>query len=765
MRLFFLHLFRSIKKRPLQPIILVLTVLLSVAFTASALSLGDAISEENEGKMSSQYGTADLTVTQSGDTHSRFMLAERANSLLGDRGYAVGSFDLLLETEGGERLQAAALDLYTVNGIFPLSFTEYSPVNEDTLGESVFITASLSERLGYKLGDSLTLDVLGTKRSYRVAGISKTPLVNGRDVLIDLRGVMSALSYHSALVAALGADFLPATTLFIDLADGVSASEAVSVLRADSDFSDKSFTDLESIKNSSLTTITLRFVISVAIAMVGLVSAAVTFSCFYILSLKRKGENEAFVSAGACPLLLNLMQYAESLTYLLIGAPLGLLLSVPLSLLFDSLVGFEYARSALTSKNALAAASVSLLAVLITVTLFVLAKERNTAVIKKERIWLPLLIAATLGLILTLTISGTARLIIGVISICLVILLLLLSAPPLFSRISSLLSSRSEGKDSRVPLTYALKNSKNVRVLHNTSRLVALLVAALTATSCMVLASLGFASIHEGALVGDCAVINPTERFYMELSEDNSQSIVRVYQRSASFDNGQTVIVLSADSKDIFSDAMDIESLPTENGAVLSSASAKMLSTKVGDEVSLELDGKRLVLTVTDIARSGLPSIVIDSAYHGLGYNLLIADAPDADGGELLDTLSVAAAAEMSAVITIDELLLSRVELIEIYLVAGYIIAAALFVFTLIGLANNLYESYRERRRDFKLYSLAGADLSTVRRMKLCEVLYTLIFGTLLGALLSVPILLLLNRAAYSLNFEIFLCIRKLFAI
>ena len=764
MRLLFVHLIKSIRLRPLQPVILILTVALSVAFSASSLSLGRAISEENTNMNSMLYGTSDVTVTQSSSAKARFMLAERAEELLSGTGQAVGSLDLILGAEDGNEIRAAAVDFYEVGKIFTLSFSEYSAVTDDTLRESIFITRELSERLEVSVGDALTLTIFGLSRSYRVTGISETPLVGGTDALLDIRGAISALSYHSSLIAALGEDFLPYTTIFIDLNDGAEPSDAIALLRSDADFSDKSFTELADLREGSLVTVTLGFVIGASVAAVSLVSAAVTFSCFYILSLKRREENESLAYVGARPLFLNLMQNAEALIYLLVGAALGLLLSVPLSLMLDARVGIEYAKSAITLYSAATATLVATLSVLVTVTAFITTMGRGSRKAGKTGLLLPLLAAILVGLLLALLLSGAARLVSAVISIILILIFLLFWAPPVFSGISRIFAARAENKRKSAPLSYALKNSTRVKVLHSSARLVALLVISLAVATAMIVSSMGFSRLYASALSGDFAVVNPTERLYGRLSEDSSYSIFRVYQQTAAFDNGQTVAVFAADSPLAFGDEMDVGKLPEGNGALISSASARMLSVGEGDGVGIEIEGRRLELTVTEIVSSGLPLIVIGCESQGMAYNLLIADAAEEQQAQLLDSLTAAAGSEMSLVVAVDELLKENSRLIDVYVVAGCVIAAALLLFAVIGLLDNLYESYKHRREDFKLYLLAGASPADIRKMKLVEVLHTLAIGTLLGAFVSLPVLLLFNAAGYSLSFEVFLCIKKYFA-
>jgi hypothetical protein len=82
MMIFIKHLLRSIRKKPLQPIILVATLMLSVAISILVFSLDDAlISEATEGQ-AARYGTADVTVGLSGNSLSRFMFADKAEELL-----------------------------------------------------------------------------------------------------------------------------------------------------------------------------------------------------------------------------------------------------------------------------------------------------------------------------------------------------------------------------------------------------------------------------------------------------------------------------------------------------------------------------------------------------------------------------------------------------------------------------------------------------------------------------------------------------------
>lgn len=770
MRILFRHLFRSIGRHPLQPLILVLTVMLSVTFTASALTLRDAITEESEAHIAAQYGSADLVVTQGSGSDSRFMLAERTEALLGESCATVGIFNTVLSlSDGGESVFAVASDLYTVGDVFDIRFSEYLGISEDSLSRSVLISRGLAERLGLSLGDGLSVEILGVSRSFTVSGISEARYLGKYDVMLDTRAVMRALSQSSAFISAMGEDFLPSTTLYIDLSDTVTVGECISILSSDSDFSGKSFTDVDGIRNSSLITDTLDFVISVSVALIILVSAAVTFACFYILSLKRTDENESLTLAGARPLVMNSMQYGEILLYWLVGTPLGILLSVPASRLFGIAVGLSYATPALTVAGSAIAAFVMLLSVLLTATVFILTRGRRRRELPLGKMSLSALVLSAVLFVLTFALDGEARLTVGVLSVLSLILLLLLSAPIITRKISALASAalskggKTDGRGVRsAPIYYGLKNYLSVKVLHNTTRLVALLVAALISTGALVLASEGFMQLGEEMLDGDYAVLSPTERAYGKLSESENGSVMRVYQQSATYGEGKTLTVLAADSPRAFNPVLEIESLPSGGGAVISSTCREQLSLEVGDAMTVMLGGAPLILTVGAVADMGLPAVIIDSEHFGIGYNMLLVKA---DGGReeaMLSELSAVAAGEMSAVVEVSELIKSHTELLEIYISAAYVLLFALILFAAVGLADNLSESYRQRREDFELFRLAGASRRAIAGVKLTEVLLSLLLGAFVGILLSLPTLFSLNEAAHSLNFDLFLAIEKL---
>ena len=91
MRLFFKHLFRSTKRKPTQPLILLLTVALSLGMIISVLAVRESIKEERYLIEESRVGSAEIKITLTGSSDKRFIFTEDVEKALGNRATAVGS--------------------------------------------------------------------------------------------------------------------------------------------------------------------------------------------------------------------------------------------------------------------------------------------------------------------------------------------------------------------------------------------------------------------------------------------------------------------------------------------------------------------------------------------------------------------------------------------------------------------------------------------------------------------------------------------------
>ena len=288
MKLFFKHLLNSIKKRPLQPFILIFTLILAVMVCASSISLGGRIGNEvNERKIVTNGG-ADFTVKVSSSSKSRFMFADDAEKILNGKAKVSGIYELpLFLGQEKSTFFAVATDFLDAD-IFNLEFIEYQAINKSEINEVALVSKSFLEKNALSIGDNFTADVLGYQKTYKIVGVSEKQFLASYDVFINVSGVMQLLAEDSLLVSALGEKFKPCNTLYVDVLEGFTEQECISILKESKDFSDK---DFALVKEEDGDLNALGSLVYVFILLTLLLSATVVFCCFYIISSNRAEEN------------------------------------------------------------------------------------------------------------------------------------------------------------------------------------------------------------------------------------------------------------------------------------------------------------------------------------------------------------------------------------------------------------------------------------------------------------------------------------------
>ena len=109
MRLFFKHLYRSVLRAPLQPLLILLTVIASTAIAVTAFRMPTMYAAHLAEMYGGRGALGDLTVTLRGDSNTRLLFAEDAEELLGDTGEVLGEFRLSGYMGEGSETRAVAV--------------------------------------------------------------------------------------------------------------------------------------------------------------------------------------------------------------------------------------------------------------------------------------------------------------------------------------------------------------------------------------------------------------------------------------------------------------------------------------------------------------------------------------------------------------------------------------------------------------------------------------------------------------------------------
>ena len=440
MRLLFKHLGRSIRQKPLQPIILILTLTLSIATAIFAFTLDDMIANDVDAAQAIKYGNANVMIRVGNSSDSRFLFVDDVKDVLGESTKAVGCYELPMILDGtSDTAIGMATELDRVSDVFDMEFLAYGKVTKGSLCDVAFISADFAEKKGLSVGDTLTVETMGYEKNYRIEGISKHPFLATYDVMVDIGSVVRAFADQSLLFAAIGEDFKPCGKIYVSLDPslGMTKDEAVARLAADARFADKEWEDLSNIEKRNVNQDLLDVIVAMSVSLAALLSAVVAFCCLYILAKERSQENLIFSYAGARPSLLGFLQYAEVVGYWALAVPLGVLCAIPITRMLSAFVDLRYAEGSIRASNVAKSILIILAVCLLTVTCFIAfhkRAKRASAPPKASvtRRWLGWLLAILAGLLALLYLSAAKyRLAIYLVTTAVIILLIFLSTPML----------------------------------------------------------------------------------------------------------------------------------------------------------------------------------------------------------------------------------------------------------------------------------------------------------------------------------------------
>ncbi|MBO7196971.1 MAG: hypothetical protein J6V80_06620 [Clostridia bacterium] len=759
MRLILKHLFRTVRQRPTQPIILTLTLALSVVVSMFALTTDSMIMSEIIIATREEYGESDFTVSLNADSNSRFMFSSQVRDILGDRADAVGAFELAAFVGDDSRaVFAVATELDKISSIFDFRFTEISPISPSSVGECVFVSSDFARENSLSLGDSVEIEIGRVKRSYIVCGISDAKFMASFDLMLDVVGVMRILTSSSPILAPMADSFKPGGTIYVDASSGLE-NECIDLLLSDDSFSDKVITRVEEQVSGNNTVNFINIPMRVAVLLALLLSAAITYTCFYILSTERVEENIVLSYAGANGRMLSGLQYLEALVYWLIGGGLGLALSLPILGSIADFSGFRYAEAVTSGKNIFISELGILVSSLVAVAVFTHMPKEH---IGKKINRLSGVIAVTLGLgfiisyIAVFLMPPSYTFAPFVVGACFLLLLILTIVPGILKWLCHLIDSRI-GKTPRSAFKYAVKNLFKVSILHNTGRLVAA-VSIIVITMLFVIGSY-FGTIESSAAMisGDYAVLGANARCYELISSsENVESLYGIYYSREKIGYSYTSVI-SADTVDSLSPDLGVTELPVGNGAIISRGHSKMLSLDVGDSLSVEISGRKVELRIVEIAKSPTQFLLVDADGLGIAPNMIVVNGADGvSDSELFEELSFVTSLEMVAVTPLFDLLNEWVEPLRVFLRAALLLLAISVIFASIGILDNLGESYRARKGEFELYRMAGMSPVEITKMKMYEILATFGVGILIGVLLFVVEMFAVHTAISHFGYDVF---------
>ena len=766
-KLFFRHIARSIKLKPLQPVLSVIILTLSFAIVAMSLNAYAWLTEETGLRQAAAYGRADIAITLNSRTQNRFVSPDEVYKVLGDGVNAAGCFELPFYTADGGVALGVATDFDDIGGVFDLEFTHYGQITYDTLDNSALVSRSFAEKYSLGIGSTFSAEALGYSLTYTVQGISPREFMGKFSVMVGIGGIMRALAADSPFIAALGDDFGLCSSIYI-AANGQDPAACAELLRDAPDFADKTVSVVAETMATQTNTGMLSSMIYVLVIFIAVVAAAVVFCCFYILSAQRSDENTLFGLAGANPRALFALQCTEIAAYWLTGCILGTAISLAATPAFLALSGFSYITAPFTgafAANCAQALGITFITALLTAVGFYFLRRPKTDKNNKRRgrteiIAVSLIFAAAAACSAAAALSPAAMHATFAVAACLCLLFAaFLAIPALFVRAVRAADAFMKKRDTgHIALCYALKNARNVKTLHNSCRLLAILVAVCAALAAVIWSGNVYIRAAQNMLPADYMLLNTGEETIARIEQcEGVASAEPLYWGAVETEHKDSLLIISAEDYSALAGPFRPDLSPQGDEAVVSQSYALLYGISAGDKLTITVDGMECTLTVKAFIRSGISTLYFDSQHFGIYPNVI---AVQGDGSLSSDELKVSLARamvlDMAVIASPAEFFEQKISLFDVYLTCGNILFLCMLFFSATGLADNLYESYRARREQFALYAACGMSQRNVRAVKLWEIATAVITGLIIGSAMSCALIYLISQWMQSYAIDLF---------
>jgi len=774
MKLLLRHIRRTVKKSPMQPILILLTVMLSVALAVTAIRLSDVLVTHSKEQARAKEALGDILITPQGASDSRLLFEEDAERVIKDLGTVLGEFPLtaiLANNESRELLHVSAVDLEKADAFYLFSYVAYGHFNTQNIDRAVVISESFAASHGLLVGDTLTLRLLEKDFTYTVQAIAKDDgLLSQSSVLISITGVSRELARRVPPIASLGDLFSPYTRLMVKLNDPSRAGEVRDMLSADFHFSDKHVEETARVEQMDfLILLQLVFVWTFMLLLL-LLAGFVIASSLSLLHRRRRAEYDIFACVGASPTTLRGLLYIESLIYAALGGIMGLFFSVPLVHGAGGLYDWYTEPLAPNAIGLLFGLLVAPLLMLLCTAVY-LRREKRKKVSEVPHAamesgiptadWLIPALLLLLSTVLAILLPVAYAYIAASVALMATVWLLFVAMPLLLRWFAGMLEKSLLCL--RAPAGFvvlAVKNIKGRFAVRHTGRLIAVLVALLASImTCKEALSNQIGMMTED-LPFDFLAYNVSVREKQQLQGDESvlATMSMIYIPGVELQDGASAVAVSleGDHSLCLPEGLAPQRLPTGRELVLSTGLAIRTNTHVGDSVSLQIGGASHLFTVTEIVATNGNFLYLDSTEIGIARDLfcvrLQPDATQAQRDSMVATLEASGAAvaePTSAFGVLPHTLSGHLKLMSYAVLAATVLA-------LLGCINAFVQQYRERLEEWSLLRACGMTRRGMIGILITEATLLIFFALLCGGLAGGIMNLFINRGMHSFGMVLF---------
>lgn len=775
MSIFGKHIFRSIRKHPIEPIMIVFIVTLCVAVMILTVALPINIYANESAAITSDEWTPDYTVTMKASSDRRILFDDDVKDAVGDTADWIGEFSLtgFAAGEGTEKQQTdiGAFDLYSADRFFEIRYLEYGKFTNNNIDRSAIVSEQYAAQLGLSVGDTVTVNVLGEPLSYTVEGIAmNTGIFKTKDMLVDIGSIRQILAERSAIVASMSADFNPYTKIHLRLKSGVSEEAFKSSLEAREDFGDKK---LEKYGNDAAQRFYATFMSATVLIpgiLLVIVAAMMTVSTLELLEKRRQADNALFRIVGAEPRQLDLLVYLESLLYALVGGALGSALSVLGIRMLNGIFRFEWSSMSFGIDDAIVGIGSSVFFTLVCAYLHVRKQRRATlseslgdvnidtyGAFSYKKLTFGILAAVTFAIALLL--PPSERFILALLMLIFTMVFIYVISPPVIGALCSLVSRLLERKKRGAGVfIIAAKNCTASYPLRHAGRVMTVLLTVLFSLTRIITTVDSHMSSYADFVAFDYIGMYVDDETKERLSE--LDGILAVSECSISknviFDGDKTVsgVSVSDFSPLCFNNTITPDVMPVGNEIALSRGVASLLGVKVGDTVECTVSDIPCTLVVSEIVMTNSDFAFYDADYVGSErFMTCIRTDGSPDTVEALTSLFDERGVEC---IKAEDFFRSTHNKVDSHLTVFSAMMVMAVVMTAIGVVNVLADQRIARKREFDIFRQNGITRGGTALLETVEIACLLISSLLLSAVLSEAVIGIVDMLAVTFGMTLY---------
>jgi len=321
------HIVNSIKKKPTQPLIIIITIAMAVAIFLASFVVKNVFTDYSVAKYKSSAGDSDISINVSSQSEVRFMELSKAEELLDDGDKAYGVYTITSIYNDGIKNYTAniyATDLNEVNEFQSFKLISSAGVNLSQINNRIIVSENFASTHHLELNQEVYLKIMNRNKRYEVAGIAEnTGLFFNHDVLAHDEGVITILWQELGL----GFVYSPIyNKILIKLENKTFVDEKMTLFKDSAYFADKEIKLSDRGTDTVLLGAQEKLLIVIAL-LVGVLSTVIIYSSIILMMSHRVDSMAIFKSVGATKLQMNWLLFLELLIYGVIGSLIGFLFS------------------------------------------------------------------------------------------------------------------------------------------------------------------------------------------------------------------------------------------------------------------------------------------------------------------------------------------------------------------------------------------------------------------------------------------------------